>query len=233
MNDRKYRYIIFDADDTLVDYEKDSLRAFRAALRAIGREDDEKLLKICIDFDYGNWDKVGLSDVHLPTVQAAFHDLYRGHVRDIFAYADKMCGLGGKAAEAERIFLQEFSMPGIEVEGAREVVCELVARGYRVYAATNGLSSLQRSRLKEFPINGIFISEEIGAIKPTYAFFKHVLDCLKARPSECLMVGDSLASDIEGARRAGIDCVGLSRRNAPCPPGVREIKRLKALLDIL
>lgn len=229
---RTYRYLIFDADDTLVDYGKDSRRAFRAALSALGRENDEALMRAMVEFDYGNWDAVGLSDVHLPAVQTAYHDLYRTHVRGIFEHADRICSLEGKARQAEEAFLDAFSMPGQEIPGARRIVAELRKR-YRVYAATNGLSSLQRRRLSEFSLDGIFISEEIGAIKPNADFFRYILHALSAAPSECLVVGDSLSSDIAGAQAAGIDCVWFNRSGGVCPSGVREIKDLAEIFTFL
>lgn len=227
----KYKYIIFDADDTLVDYDADSQRSFRAALAAVGRERDEELFARWIEFDYGNWDKIGLSDVHLPAIQAAYHDLYRRHVVEIFAHGAEITGDRTALAEAE--FLAEFARPGIEVEGAHAVVEALKARGYRVYAATNGLTSLQRTRLAEFPLDGVFISEEIGTIKPDVKYFMHILDALGAAPSECLMVGDSLSSDIAGAAAAGLDSVWLNRRKKPCPAGMTEIVNISEILELV
>lgn len=232
MINSKYKHIIFDADDTLVDYALDSDRAFRAALVAVGHENDEELLRAWIDFDFGNWDKIGLSDVHLPEVQNSFHELYRRHVRDIFGHGVKIGAYAEYPDEAERIFYEEFAMPGIELGNARAVVAALKEK-YRVYAATNGLTSLQHGRLQAFPLDGLFVSEELGTIKPSREFFMRMLEALGAKPDECLMVGDSLSSDIAGARAAGIDCIWLNRHGRPCPDDVQEIKSLDELLEIL
>lgn len=223
--------ILFDADDTLVDYKADATRAFHAALSAVGRDMPE-VFRVCIEFDYGNWDKAGLSDVHLPHIQTNFHDLYRGHVTAIFRHAEEAAGLGGRAAEAEEIFLREFSREGKPIAGAMEAVAA-AKKKYRVYAATNGLSSLQRPRLAAFGLDGIFVSEELGAIKPSPAFFLRILETLGAAPAECLMVGDSLASDIAGAQAVGIPCVYYDPQGRPAPDGVRAIRSLALLADMV
>ena len=72
--------------------------------------------------------------------------------------------------------------------------------------ATNGLGRVQRSRLADFlPMTAaLFISEEIGCIKPSGTFFERITDVLGCAPHECLMVGDSLSSDIAGAKNAGM-----------------------------
>ena len=228
MKSKKYKYIIFDADDTLVDYVLDSERAFQAALVAAGCAGDEEVLRTWVEFDFGNWDKLGLSDLSTPAMQARYHALYRTHVRDIFAQTPHLDGIA-----AEKAFLEEFAKPGIEIEGAAEVVAELKARGYRVYAATNGLASLQRTRLSAFPLDGIFISEEMDTVKPNPAYFEHIFAHLGAKKEECLMVGDTLSTDIACARAVGVDCIWLNRRGKPCPNGVREIHNLKELLEIL
>lgn len=228
-----YKYIFFDADDTLIDFDKDSQRAFLAAMKVMGTEEDA-VLRTCIEFDYGNWDRIGLCDVHLPVVQERFHTLYLEHVRAIFEHVCTVHRLHG-AEEAEKVFLEVFAWPGIELDGARETVAKLKGK-YRVYAATNGITALQQGRLREFPLDGVFVSEEVGTIKPNPAFFAYALEKIGADPHECLMVGDSLSSDVAGARAAGIDCVWLNRRGKPRPENIElvaEIKSVKELLTIL
>ena len=62
----------------------------------------------------------------------------------------------------------------------------------------------------------VYISEDIGVIKPLSAFFSRILDDLGARPGQCLMIGDSLESDVAGAKGAGIDSCWLNADGRPC-----------------
>ena len=57
-------------------------------------------------------------------------------------------------------------------------------------------------------VDGVFISEEIGAQKPDPKFFWAIFDKLEDHDaSGYLMIGDRLSSDIKGANNVGMDNV--------------------------
>jgi YjjG family noncanonical pyrimidine nucleotidase len=88
-----------------------------------------------------------------------------------------------------------------------------------IIVITNGFAEVQRPRLdasglSEY-VSALFISEEVGTAKPASAFFDHVLaEIGNPDRSTCLVVGDSLTSDIAGGNAAGIDTVWFDRRDA-------------------
>lgn len=93
----------------------------------------------------------------------------------------------------------------------------VLARLAPVSIVTNGFASVQYSRIERSGlaphIGEIFVSEEIGAPKPQSAFFDHVLRALgDPDPARCIIVGDSLSSDIAGGRAAGMTTVWFDRR---------------------
>ena len=215
------RAILFDADDTVVDYYRDGWCAFAAALEAVGVT-SPRAVEDCIAFDYENWERIGLSSVHLEEVQRTFHDLYRQHVRILFEKIAEKYGFSERTREAEETFYRALGREGHPVAGALETVRTLAA---------NGLA-YQKTRLSAFPFREIFISEELGAIKPTPEFFRRILARIGTDPAECLMVGDSLTSDIAGATRAGMPCVFYNPDGRPCPAGVPSIGALPELLEL-
>ena len=232
-----YDYIIFDADHTVIDFDADERRAFRAAFRAAGIEPTADMVEACWRLSAENWAHHGLYNVHLPEIQARYHELYHIHVRDIMDFADGMYGLGEKKPVAARTFEEELSREAHPVENAPEVLAALAER-YKLCIATNGLVFMQVGRLAALRplICRTFISEEMGAIKPAPAFFRAMTDALGAPPSRCLMVGDSLGSDVAGANAAGMDCIWFDRRGEALPQGYRVkavIAHLNELLDIL
>ena len=232
-----YEYLIFDADHTILDFDADERRAFRAAFRAAGIEADGAAVEDCWRFSAGNWEHLGLLNVHLPEIQARYHALYHTHVADIMAYADQKYGLGAGRAAAERAFSAELSAASHPVEDAPAVL-KALAEKYKLCVATNGLAAMQAGRLAPFAdvLHRVFISEELGSIKPQADFFRAMTASLGVPAARCLMVGDSLASDIAGANAAGMDCVWFNRRGEPLPPACRVtavITRLKELLQIL
>ncbi len=97
------------------------------------------------------------------------------------------------------------------------------------------LASFQR----HFELEGLFAvtlsSSDHGYMKPHPSIFEAALRAATARPEEAVMVGDSLPHDIEGARRAGLRAVLVSRsgRVQSPPPGVPVITTLRDLPPLL
>lgn len=102
------------------------------------------------------------------------------------------------------------------VPGAREVLVLLRERKVRIAVLSNHHNvQEQRSKLDECGMAGLvddlFVSTEIGFIKPDPRAFLHVTRTLGVLPAEVVMIGDSLEADIEGADRAGMRSVWLNR----------------------
>jgi len=96
------------------------------------------------------------------------------------------------------------------------------------------LSSFQ----KHFDLDGLFAvalsSSDHGYMKPHPSIFRAALDAIGVAPADAVMVGDSLAHDVEGARGLGMRAVLVSR-GAPPPapvdvPVVRSLRELPPLL---
>jgi HAD superfamily hydrolase (TIGR01662 family) len=90
-----------------------------------------------------------------------------------------------------------------------------------------------------FALEGLFevaiSSFDHGYMKPHPSIFESALRQVSAQPHEAVMVGDSLAHDIEGARRLGMRAVLVSRsgRVEQCPddvPMIRSLRELPALI---
>lgn len=126
-----------------------------------------------------------------------------------------------------------------------DAVLRRLAKTIPVYAITNGFPDVQYPRLERAGIDtlftGIFISEEIGAAKPQRPFFDHVMERANlSDPRRCLVVGDSLSSDIAGGNAMGMDTVwfdrsemtGEARRPSTITPTLR-ITRLPLLYDVV
>ena len=111
----------------------------------------------------------------------------------------------------------------------------------RQYAVTNGTRIAQERKLEKSGLgklfDGVFISELVGAEKPSPAFFDYVFDHIgPVDRSEVLIVGDSLTSDMRGGLQAGIPCCWYNPRNLPRPEGMELdyiIRDLNQVEDIL
>ncbi|MEW6222890.1 MAG: HAD-IIIA family hydrolase [Candidatus Hadarchaeota archaeon] len=102
---------------------------------------------------------------------------------------------------------------------AREVLSELKKRGYKLglVTDTDGKKGLKRRRLRRMELLEFFGAVVIGGDdtprpKPSPEPFLLAARKLRARPSECLMVGDKPFTDIRGAKAAGMKTVLLKKR---------------------
>ncbi len=73
-----------------------------------------------------------------------------------------------------------------------------------------------------------------GRTKPHASIFRAVLELLDTEPAEALMVGDTIADDIEGALALGMRAILLDRKgvNADFEPRIESLNELLARLGI-
>jgi len=87
----------------------------------------------------------------------------------------------------------------------------LKEKNYSLYILTNGFLETQENKMRHSRIDGyfkrLFSSEELGINKPKKEIFHWAVSSIHARKKECLMVGDDLKVDIEGAMNYGMDAI--------------------------
>ena len=90
---------------------------------------------------------------------------------------------------------------------------------YKIGIITNGLTEVQKQKCLQSGISSwcdcIIISEETGLAKPNPAIFSLAFQKLEAKPQDCLMFGDSLHSDHQGAINTGMDFCWVKYRRNP------------------
>lgn len=123
-------------------------------------------------------------------------------------------------------------------DDARALLASLRYRGYGTAIVTNTIfpARLLRDQLRQLGVAGyidaIVTSADEGFDKPHPAPFLRALDALGVKPHDALFVGDTPATDIAGARAAGIPAVVLARRGPP-PGAGTVVSRLSALNALL
>lgn len=104
------------------------------------------------------------------------------------------------------------------MEGAEVTLARLRER-YRLAIVTNGPSELQWPKLRKFALEGlvdhVVVSGDLGVHKPDPAIFHHLLTEAGVESANAAHVGDSIHSDIAGARAAGMTAIWM-------PPHMRE-----------
>lgn len=125
------------------------------------------------------------------------------------------------------------------MEGAEAILARLRER-YRLAIVTNGPSDLQWPKLRKFGLQDlvdyVVVSGDQGIHKPDPAIFSHLLALATAEASAAAHVGDSIHTDIAGARAAGLTAIWYPPRlRTPDDPGDHTpdaiIERLDDLLE--
>lgn len=126
---------------------------------------------------------------------------------------------GSDTAVQIRAAYNEVLLDALEwMEGAEAILAPLRQR-YRLAIVTNGPTHLQWPKLKKFGIQDlvdyVVVSGDVGIHKPDPAIFHHLLTQSSVDAARAAHVGDSIHSDIAGARAAGMTAIWL-------PPYLRE-----------
>lgn len=123
------------------------------------------------------------------------------------------------------------------VPGTMELL-EYLKPKYHLHLITNGFQEVQHTKLNGSGLEPFFetltVSEEIGIKKPNPEIFEYALKKAGATPEESLMIGDEMAVDIDGARAAGIDQIFFNATGQPnqgeCTYEVRSLLEIKNLI---
>ena len=224
------KHIIFDADDTLYDYQKAEENAKSRITEVL------KTLAIDIDAFWNRFNRVA------PVLFRQFAD--RSITRDeyrIRRFADVLQGSHEKfrelTSELNHIYIQETTHKIELFEDTIPLMKVLRPKNIVAVILTNGPSDSQRAKFKNLGlsryIQRIYIGEEIGFSKPNREAFELVSQDLNAAASDVLMVGDSIENDIDGAEQAGIQAVLIDRANRYSDYTRTRIVSLTEVIELL
>ncbi|MDH3402485.1 MAG: YjjG family noncanonical pyrimidine nucleotidase [Acidobacteriota bacterium] len=227
----RYRWLLFDADGTLFDYDGAEASALERTLAGEGRATDAAARAAYHRINAALWKQLEGGTVDAATLRTRRFEL-------LFAELDIPCAAARTASER---YLVELAACARLLPGAEEVVRELAA-STRMAIVTNGLADVQRPRFARSSIADLFelltISDELGIAKPDPRILDVTLEALGSPPKdEVLMIGDSLTSDVQGGVNAGVDTCWLAPNGdrppeAPLPTWViRSLAELPAIVS--
>jgi 2-haloacid dehalogenase len=225
-----FRGFLIDADNTIFDYNRAEHEALAATLTEAGLEPTPAILEAYRRINDRFWRAFEEGAVtHEALKVERFRQLLAEEVPD--------CRLD--PAAVSRRYLELLAMQACLLPHAAAAL-ENLARRAALALVTNGISEVQRGRLERSGLarhfQAVLISGEIGIAKPDPRFFFLAAGQLGLSPSEVLCVGDVPATDIRGARAAGMASCWVTAPGAVWPPEepgpdytIRDLRALVAL----
>lgn len=215
------RVLIFDIDDTLLDYEAAERGIWEAIFRDHGLALSEDDFQRNWAISWETWKEAGMMNITDPDVQASYEDRYRQAVLAMMEGVRDYTGIRTSAAELAEQFEVFMSRQFTTFPEVEQVLWDLHRDGYRIFLASNGHQEVQTARMAVFAdvVDGILTSELAGIPKPGAAFFRELMEmihrtagCTGILPKQCLFIGDSIHSDMIGAHAAGMDTCLVDRK---------------------
>ena len=219
------RNVLFDLDDTLFDFHKAEKIALTKTLVHFGIDPTEETLALYSTINAAHWKRLELGEISREEVKV-------GRYRELF----KTIGVECDPVKATAYYESMLAIGHYFMPGAPELLEELY-RKYRLYIVSNGTAKVQEGRIGSSGIvkymDGIFISQILGANKPDKQFFDI---CFAEIPdfslSETVIIGDSLSSDIKGGINAGITTVWFNPKGIENDSDIKPDYTIKELSEV-
>lgn len=229
----QYTCLFFDLDHTLWDYETNSketlLELFSAyQLAEKGVTDFDRFLA---EFKRVNAELWVLYDAGKIGSEVIRAERFKKILSAFNAFEEKLC------AELSHEYLYTCPKKGALMPNAISTL-EYLSDKYRLSIITNGFEEIQNMKLTAGNLHPYFdhivTSQHAGFKKPSREIFEYTLTKNNIAPSQAVMIGDNLVTDIGGARQASIDSVFFNHEQVSHEAEIHvEIHNLNELCELL
>ncbi len=223
----KYSHLLFDADNTLFDFDGSSKKAFDQFIQHMGLDPKEDYYRIYQIGNHQVWNDFEQGKLTTEILRWKRFDLFF-----------KSIGVDRDPHKANTLYLGFLVDFASLIPGARELLDNLKRNGYTLAIITNGLKEVQKPRIKKKNLthyfNSIIVSDEIGIAKPDPLFFEITADTLMhPDKKKVLVIGDSLTSDMQGGNNYGYDTCWYNPRGKENKSTARPTYVVTQLQEIL
>ena len=223
----KYSWLLFDADDTLFDFPKAEANTLQWTLEQAGLPFLPEFCGLFSQFNQQVWREFERDEITHVALRVKRFRLFFDEAQ-----------LHSDPEKISPLYLRNLAL-GRDLLADAEEVIRALKNVYRLAIVTNGIKEVQRPRLEGSNIRDcfekLFISDEIGAAKPSRAYFDAVFHELGQPPKETvLIIGDNLNTDMQGGINYGIQtCWYNPKGQTSSLPVTHTIADLKELISLL
>lgn len=207
----RYDTVLWDIDNTLLDFDAAQRRGIKESFMRYGRQADDAQVAVYHRINQKYWEMLERGEVTKKELELA-------------RFREFLTAIGAEEINVEEIneiYKEQLAYEPVLTEGAQEICAAFQKMGVRQYAVTNGEPFVQRNKIRLSGLDcyfaEMFISDELGVVKPKKEFFVKVTERI---PHYCaaqtIIIGDSLTSDMRGGLNAGIDRCWYNPKHVPC-----------------
>lgn len=236
---RKYKTLLFDLDDTLINNSESMKYAFLKVLEVLKIEYSDELFKKWEKFDsvyYDMWDN---EKAFLLNVKIEDRNTFLRVNRFIVFFRDLNLSIE-EATLLNELYCNNLGKRIIEIENSSKLIEDL-KKTHKIVIATNGPHKAAIEKVKRaniFPhVSHIISSDEAGYSKPMSEFFDYVTNKIDNQDrNSMLLIGDGLTTDIIGGMNNGIDTCWYNPKDKELPSKytptfvVKKLVHLKKLI---
>lgn len=220
------RAVLFDLDDTLFDHQhcaRASLQALHGRHRCLRERSFEDV-----------------AHAHAGLLEELHHEVMLGRLDIDTARRERFrrlfLAVGEEASEAlVRDAAAEYRLAYLAARRAMAGAAALLARTRaraKIVILSNNVLEEQQNKLRhcglDALVDALVVSEEEGISKPDPAIFMRALARVASTPDAAVMVGDSWAADVAGARAAGIRAIWFNRHGLARPEPADDVVELRS-----
>ena len=222
----KYYCILFDADNTLLNFDAAESKALAETLVNYGIEPDAETVQTYRTINEELWRQLEKGQLRREKLMS-----------ERFTRFLKAIDAAGDGAEMNRYYLEQLSIhPDLASPEVLDVLREL-SEVATLAVDTNGFQKVQSRRLAESGVENfledVFVSEKMDAEKPNRKIFDAALRALGVENREhVLMVGDSLTGDVQGGINAGLDTCWFNPHHQENPGKILPTYEISSLEEL-
>ncbi|NNF21109.1 MAG: HAD-IA family hydrolase, partial [Saprospiraceae bacterium] len=177
---RSYDWLLFDLDNTILDFNASSVIAFNRIMADLGLEEDPELVRRFKKFNLQVWGEMEKGLIDHQQLKSKRWSLFFNSIN-----------IQMDPVEANNIYFELIKSNPVFVDHAFEII-QKGSLSHQLMIITNGLSEVQRPRLEITRLTNYFrhivISDELGHAKPHKAYFDHCHDLMNAPDKERVLV---------------------------------------------
>lgn len=195
----KYKGLLVDLDDTLLDFTKSESLSLSAAHEQFYQDtvSEVDFLNTFHSINSKLWQDLEVGKIEPQEISS-----------QRFALLNESIGMLINSKDVVDFYEDQLIKNSSWLPGAEDAI-NILKEKFQICVITNGFANVQRGKYDLYNMESwaesFIVSEEVGVSKPHKDIFDIALQSCGLLPHQTLMIGNSLTSDYQGAINAGID----------------------------